>query len=394
MKGLKRLVVILSALVLLVVAFSRCMDSGVDNGHDLVATDSTRAGANTCKQCHQKIYDSYLQSPHANTSSEIQGQHLLQADSAETKKFDFDSHLRIAVEKRDSGAFQVAYIDHEEVLARKFDVAFGSGRDAITFASWNGNRLQQMQLTYFSRIKRWANSPGYRDKQLRFSRNIEMRCLECHAAHAEQKIVKSGGLVTAQELVKASVAYGIDCERCHGPAAKHVEFHIKNPAEKAAKYVSLYKSFTQKQKIDACAACHAGGDRLSIKSTFAFKAGDDLDKFLDKNTETVPDPDVHGQQVQLFRASQCFIKSKAMDCNTCHSIHNGGDQSVTAFSQKCISCHQTVKHSEKTLSNAMIKTNCIDCHMPMKSSKAISFKLAGEAKVAEYLLRSHKIAVY
>jgi hypothetical protein len=394
MGGLKRLIVVLVAIGLLVVLFSQCMDSGADEGHELVATDSTKAGMATCIQCHKKVYDNYLNSPHQKTSSPIKGHNLLQADSARSKRFSFDDHLAIAVERRDSGAYQVAYVDGEEQLARRFDVAFGSGKDAITFATWRGTRLNQMQLTYFSRLKSWANSPGYRDSRLYFSRQIDMRCLECHASFAEQKVATNGSLVTSKELVKGSVAYGIDCERCHGPAGKHAEFQLKHPEHKGAKYMTVYKSLTRKQKNDACATCHSGSDRKSIKPTFAFKAGDNLDEFLDKNSENVSNPDVHGQQTQMLASSACFIQSKTLDCNTCHAIHGNKAQSLTAYSNNCISCHQTVNHSQKTLNDQRVKTNCIDCHMPLKSSKAISFKLEGQAKLAAYLLRTHKIAVY
>jgi len=395
MVGFKRLMVVLSSIGLLVVLFSQCTDTDADKGYELAAADSTKAGMATCIQCHRNIYDDYLISPHQKTSSMIKGHELLQADSAISNQFSFDDHLKIAVERRDSGAYQVAYVDNEEQLARRFDVAFGSGKDAITFATWRGNRLNQLQLTYFSRLKTWANSPGYRNQQLYFSREIDVRCLECHTSFAEHKITKTGSLVTSQELIRGSVAYGIDCERCHGPAAKHAEFQLNHPEQKSSKYISLYKSFTRKQKTDACAVCHSGSDRKALRSTFVFKAGDDLDEFLDKDSETVRDPDVHGQQMQMLAGSQCFIQSKTLDCNTCHSIHGNKNEGLAGYSNKCISCHQTVKHSDRTLSSGIVlKENCIDCHMPKRSSKAISFKLSGNSKIATYLLRTHKIAVY
>ena len=395
MKGYQRLTFVLVVLGALVLLFSQCMDNNADKGYKLVASDSTKAGMTACINCHKNVYDNYLINPHQKTSSLIKGQHLLQADSAISKEFSFDDHLKITVEHRDSGAFQVAYFNNKEQFARKFDVAFGSGKDAITFASWQGKLLNQLQLTYFSRIKHWANSPGYRDNQLYFSRQIDARCLECHASFAEQKVEGNGSLVTSQELLKNSIIYGIDCERCHGPAAKHAEYQLKNPAEKAAKYITLYKSLSRKQKNDACAICHTGTDGKALKSTFKFKPGDKLEDFLEQDSKGNNDPDVHGKQMQLLASSQCFIQSKTMDCNTCHSIHGSSTQTLASYSNKCVSCHESVKHSQKTLSSTTnIKSNCIDCHMPMKSSKAISFKLAGNSKVAAYLLRTHKIAVY
>jgi predicted CXXCH cytochrome family protein len=346
MKGYQRLTFVLVVLGSLVLLFSQCMDNYPDEGYKFVANDSTKAGMTTCIQCHKSVYDNYLISPHQKTSSSIKDQHLLQADSAVSNEFSFDDHLKIAVEHRDSGAFQVAYFNNKEQFARKFDVAFGSGKDAITFASWRGEQLNQLQLTYFSRIKHWANSPGYRDNQLYFSRQINARCLECHASFAEQKVEGNGALITSQELLKNSIIYGIDCERCHGPAAKHAEYQLKNPAEKAAKYITLYKSLSRNQKNDACAVCHTGTDGKALKSTFTFKPGDKLEDFLEQDSKGNNDPDVHGKQMQLLASSQCFIQSKTMDCNTCHSIHGSRTtQTLSSYSNKCISCHELVQHS-------------------------------------------------
>ncbi|MHA4896420.1 multiheme c-type cytochrome [Pedobacter sp. PWIIR3] len=394
MKGSKRLLLIFTAIAGLVILFSQCMDTGKKTGGVALASDSTIAGTKTCVQCHKNIYDDYLSNVHYNTSRVVSGHSLFQGDSALSTDYNFDEHLKIKVEQRDTGLFQAVYADGEKLFDRKFDVAIGSGKNAITYGSWKKDNLQQMQLTYFSGIKSWANSPGYADKRIYFSRNISSRCLQCHASYVDEKVEKTGELIMSQHLVKTSLVYGINCERCHGPAGKHVEFHISNPNEKAAKFITLYQSITRKQKVDACSVCHSGSNRPVLKSTFGFKPGDDLDQYLDKNSMSESDPDVHGQQNQMLSASQCYVKSNSLSCNSCHSVHDAKANGLTAYSKKCMSCHATPKHSEKTLASAMVKTNCIDCHMPFQKSKVISFKLAGKQGVDPYLLRTHKIAVY
>ncbi len=394
MRGSKRLLLIFTAIAGLIVLFSQCMDTGKHTADVALATDSSFAGTKTCVQCHKGIYDSYLNNVHNNTSRPISSHSLFQGDSAASTEYSFNEHLKMKIEKRGNGVFQAVYVDGEKLIDRKFDVAIGSGKDAITYGSWKKNNLQQMQLTYFSRIKSWANSPGYADQRIYFSRNIGSRCLQCHASYADEKIEKSGILITSQELVKSSLVYGINCERCHGPAGKHVEFHINNPNEKVAKYIALYQSLSRKQKVDACSVCHSGSDRPVLKTTFTFKLGDNLDEYLDKNSVAEADPDVHGQQNQMLSSSQCYIKSSTLNCITCHSVHDDKVPGLTLYSKKCMNCHQVPKHSDKTLANAMVKTNCIDCHMPFQKSKVISFKLAGKKGLDPYLLRTHKIAVY
>jgi hypothetical protein len=193
-----------------------------------------------------------------------------------------------------------------------------------------------------------------------------------------------------------SLVYGIDCERCHGPAAQHVEFHLDNPKEKVARYVQRYQSLSRQQKLDACGVCHSGADQYELKSTFGFKPGERLTDYHSKPTAGYQEgkPDVHGNQIQMLELSQCFIQSKSLECGTCHNPHERKNEGLTLYSKKCMSCHTVIKHSEKTLANAMVKTNCIDCHMPLQTSNVISFQEAGRKDVSPYKLHTHRIGVY
>ncbi|MDB5132594.1 MAG: hypothetical protein JWR02_2343, partial [Mucilaginibacter sp.] len=194
--------------------------------------------------------------------------------------------------------------------------------------------------------------------------------------------------------------YSIDCERCHGPAANHVNFQTANPTEKKARYIVTYKSLTRAQKLDACAVCHAGNkDNFQI-SAFKFKIGDTLAKFKEPtffsqtpNTATL---DVHGNQNGLLAASKCFLKSN-MDCGTCHDPHKNEALNLAAYSQRCMSCHNNASHNFCKAApqlGALIKNNCIDCHMPLKPSNAIEIALSDGRKQVPYLVRTHYIAVY
>lgn len=394
MKGNKRLLLIFGLIAIMVVLFAQCMN----NKKAAPATENTIAGAATCKQCHAEIADSYLQNPHQHTSHPIEGDELVNGPLPHSSVFAFNAHLKVIVEKRDSGMYQVAYLDGKEVAARRFDIAFGAGVKAYTYASWQGNELKQLPLSYFKAIQSWANSPGFPSDRVYFDRPIGVRCLECHSSFVNRKLVPNGPLSVKEELDGKTLVYGIDCERCHGPAGKHVEFHLDHPEVKTAKYIASYKTLTRQQKIDACAVCHSGNDWQVQQSTFSFKPGDNLKKYraatvgLSSNKEPVLD--VHGNQSQLLEKSKCFIASKTMDCSSCHRTHENLKGNLTAYSQRCVSCHTSIKHSKITLSNAMVKTNCIDCHMPKQPSKLISFQLAGNNQLSSYLLRTHKIAIY
>jgi nitrate/TMAO reductase-like tetraheme cytochrome c subunit len=405
LKGNRRLLLILAVIIAMVVLFAQCMDSKPP------ATEKTYAGAASCKQCHTAIVESYVENVHQQTSAAIEGDQIFNRHLAgksltgrtnvikdHADVYEFDMHTKMAMEKRDGKMFQVVYQDGKEQVARPFDIRIGAGKKAYTYGYWEGSQLRQLPLSYYSTISSWANSPGYPAAKVYLDRPITARCLECHSSFAEARSVPDGPLKVKEELKQTSLIYGIDCERCHGPAGKHVEFHLDHPQEKAAKYIALYKTLSHQQKTDACAVCHSGADTEVQKSTFGFKPGDKLKDyyFIAYGAVKKKVPDVHGNQTALLAQSKCFINSKTMDCSSCHRTHENLKGNLTAYSQKCISCHSTatIKHSKATLTNAVVKTNCIDCHMPEQSSNLISFKLAGKEKTSKYFLRTHKIGVY
>nr|WP_068886494.1 multiheme c-type cytochrome [Pedobacter panaciterrae] len=390
MKRKGRLLLVFSVIAVLVVLFSQCMDTS----KSAKATETTIAGAKTCVQCHKDISNAYLKNVHYAASAPIESNN--QINLGADYVYEYDENLKVAIEKRDSGTFQVVYFKGKEELAKRFDIAIGAGKNAYTYASWRGDILSQLPLSFFKQINGWANSPGFRTSAPDFGRIIESRCLECHSSFIESKNKNTNSLVVSREMLKSSLVYGIDCERCHGPAGKHVEFHLKNPDEKEAKFMVLYKTLTRKQRVDACGVCHSGNDAELLKSTFSFKPGDDLKQYYAHLSPSSEESqlDVHGQQNLMLEGSKCFTKSNSLECSTCHSPHDQIKGSLTLYSKKCISCHSSIKHTEKTLANAMVKTNCIDCHMPLKPSKVISFQQAGQSEVSPYMLRSHRIAVY
>ena len=193
---------------------------------------------------------------------------------------------------------------------------------------------------------------------------------------------------------------GVTCEKCHGPAAKHVEFQTQNPTVKTAKFIINPASFSRQQSLDQCALCH-GGRLQKTKPSFEFTAGDKLaDYFLiEPVSADVNSIDVHGNQYGLLKASKCFLKSNTLTCNTCHDPHKNEKGNAALFSQRCISCHND-KHADAVLCKMTaslgndIHNNCINCHMPQQPSMAIAVMLQGAAMPAPALMHTHLIKTY
>jgi len=253
-----------------------------------------------------------------------------------------------------------------------------------------------MPITYYTAANQWSNSPGFPNKVV-LNRPITSRCLECHTTYAET--ISAPGK-EPEEFDHDRILFGVDCEKCHGPAAQHVEFQTKNPNDKTGKYIVNPASLTRQQNIDLCALCH-GGTKAKTRPSFEFTVGDTLSNFfvlgdLKTATPNYDNVDVHGNQYGLLAASKCFTMS-SMTCNSCHNTHENERGNIKLFSQRCISCHQAdhgkICKMTATMGSA-ITSNCIDCHMPSKRSQAITLMLPGQNVPTAASVRSHFISIY
>jgi hypothetical protein len=356
------------------------------------------AGSDKCIKCHRAIYTSYLQTAHFESSRPAAVHNIHGSFNEGHNIAVIGDNSKVVMEKRGDSLYQAAYENGKQVRAEHIDITFG-GRKAETYAYWKGDQSFELPISYFSNLKSWTNSPGYVPlHHAYFDRPIIQRCFECHSSYIEQLPITGLDKQEAQ-FNKSSLIYSIDCERCHGPAAEHVNFHTDNPGEKKARYIVKFSALTRAQKLDACAVCHGGGKDVYLESVFKFKMGDTLSKFKEPSFSR-PDPnpatlDVHGNQNGLLAASKCFLMSN-MDCSTCHNTHVNESSNLAAFSQKCMKCHNEANHNFCTDPKpvAFMKNNCIDCHMPLKPSGLIAVASAGGKKHVPYLVRTHHIAVY
>ncbi len=352
------------------------------------------AGSVTCATCHKKIYESHLLTNHYLTSAPASEKSIKGSFQKDKNIFPFNPSLFVAMEKRDSGLYEVAFSKGIEKVARRFDIVTGSGAKGQTYLSWKGNELFQLPISYLTSANEWANSPGFPNKVI-YNRPITSRCLECHSTYAN---VISAPEKEPEEYDHNQIIYGVDCEKCHGPAAKHVEYETQNPKDPIGKYIINPAKFSRQQSLDLCGLCH-GGRLQKIKPSFEFIAGDTLSQYFVPNTSgpVTKDIDVHGNQLGLLKESKCFQISATMTCVTCHNPHENERGKVTLFSVRCMTCHNKehgtfCKIDPSTVSS--IKNNCIDCHMPKQPSMSVALMLPGADIPTAALIHTHLIKVY
>ena len=355
------------------------------------------AGSQTCAECHIDIFKTHIETAHYNSSAIANEDNIKGSFEIGKNQYNLNEYLKFVMDKKEDGFYQnVLYIsDSTLVNSKKFDIVIGSGTKGQTYLSWKKNQLNQLQISYFEPTNSWINSPGYPTDQLDLERPIEGRCLECHATFVEN----TANFNKLNVYNKSNMVYGIDCERCHGPAAEHVNFHKKNPEVLEPKAILSYNDLNRQQKLDVCALCHSGLRTQTLNKPFTFMVGDTLNKYSvpDYDKNSLKDLDVHANQYGLLSASKCFIKSETMDCSTCHDVHKKQRNETSFFIQKCISCHSD-NHEVKCAVDPTISSangnNCIQCHMPLTPSKSMRVQTSTDSTLTSVKVRSHFIGVY
>ncbi|TDQ11548.1 multiheme c-type cytochrome [Pedobacter metabolipauper] len=354
------------------------------------------AGSETCKKCHAVLSEHYMQNAHFKTSAPVNPASLMFNPDQKQLDYDYGNFQQVRFEKRGKDFFQVGYSNGTEQTSAAMDLVIGT-KNAQTYLTWRGDFLFELPATYFKNLNRFTASPGYLEAHPDFNRGIVKRCLQCHTSFIDGKAQENHSFSRNVRLEKASLITGIDCERCHGPSANHVNFHTAYPDSLKSRYMKSYLSLTRTQKIDACAMCHSGSTAMMVKNIYFFKPGDTLENYREVDYMR-PDPkvqqDVHGNQVELLAGSKCFISSQ-LECGTCHDTHQN-KLSLTIYNQKCQSCHYDAgkKHPSLTEKEFMLSKNkCVDCHMPMQSSNTIKVKDKNKL-IHPYQVRTHLIRIY
>jgi Cytochrome c554 and c-prime len=355
--------------------------------------DPVFTGSAACASCHKDIYASHIKTAHYLDSRPASAEAIKGSFKNGKNRFVYNDHMEVLMEKKDGHFFQTAQFNGNTTESEAFAIVIGSGRKGQSYLYWDGDRLFQLPISYYVPLDSWVNSPGYPTNLVYFNKAVHGQCMECHGTNA--KIAEIDGRGTVFD--SSSIMYGIDCERCHGPGSQHVAWHNTHPGELTGKYIVNAKRLGRQQRLDACALCHSGF-RQENQPSFSFRVGDTLDNYSTANYDSAATAslDVHGNQYGLLISSKCFQQSQ-LDCSSCHDPHTNEHGQFAAYSQRCLSCHNTT--SQHPCSSSVVKqknltANCIDCHMPALASQKITFQISGEKQLVNDLVRTHRVAIY
>jgi predicted CXXCH cytochrome family protein len=297
-----------------------------------------------------------------------------------------DTHYSMAV--RDGKYFQRRWqigFDGKETNAEEMraDFVMGSGSHARTYLSrtLRGTLIQLPLGWYSEKGGYWALNPGYDTAHPPSHRPIAYECMFCHNSYSQ---IPAGHENSGSEpIYTGAIPQGIDCQRCHGPGAKHLQT-VQSGAAKAQEIRASILNpgrLSKERQMEVCMQCHllTAGTRLPGlvrrfgRGPFSYVAGQSLGDFI-VSFDHAPGAgyddkfEIAGGAYR-FRQSQCFLKSKGeMTCTTCHNPHSvpRGAEATVYYARICRQCH-AAEVDRVTASGAHPSNpDCVSCHMPKR----------------------------
>ena len=342
------------------------------------AAEAAFAGDEACASCHADLYASYHRTGMGRSVSRFEpatAPERFGEDGRSPAVYNERFDLYYEAFLRNDSLFQREYrldgrgeVTHE--LTYPADYVVGSGNATRSYFMRAGGFVTEMPLTWYVERALWDMSPGYETSNSRFSRPATLECMTCHNGFPEHSAFTQNHY--------AELPLGITCERCHGPAADHVEARLAGAEPDGPDPTVVNPARLERTlQLSVCQQCHLEGIAV-------FKPGEDPTTFrpgealaahrtVFARQDRIEDAEDFGIASHGLRLAQsaCF-EASAMTCTTCHDPHRPtADFGPDAFNETCRSCHggdgsphEAACSRPATGSPAEALTgDCVSCHM-------------------------------
>jgi predicted CXXCH cytochrome family protein len=348
----------------------------------LPGTQNAYVAPAVCSQCHEGIATTFAKTGMGRSFYRATPQHMAEKVKNSKPFFHEASHTYFETIER-AGKFyqrrwQIGFDGRDtNVEEKQIDFVLGSGNHALTFLHLTArNTLQQLPLGWYAENGgSWAMNPGY--DQLNYqgsTRAIHYECMSCHNAYP--RIPASQREPGSEARYSLPLPEGIDCQRCHGPGARHVAAAGRAGASQDEIRAAIVNParLSPGREMEVCLQCHLETSSRLLphaisrlnRGPFDYTPGKalgdyrlDFDRLPGKNEDFEV-----ASAAYRFRTSQCFLKSEGkLRCTSCHNPHDipRGESATRQYNRVCQGCHAAPKPA-----GHQAQADCISCHMPKR----------------------------
>jgi len=237
----------------------------------------------------------------------------------------------------------------QESLSAEPQWAFGNGHMGQTYIYRQNGELYESHLSFYTGTESLDVTPGQERTSPsglpqalgRLEEPSEIkRCFGCHTTAS----------TISGTFDPEHAFWGVTCEACHGPGAKHVAA-MKSGNEAKEKLIFNPASLDPIRSVDFCGACHR---------TWQDVVGSGLIGVGILNVRFAP---------YRLENSRCWKQQDArITCLACHDPHQPLVEEIESYDSRCLQCHvlkgrnRTASLSGKACPRATRK--CATCHMP------------------------------
>jgi len=361
-------------------------------------------GADACRPCHAEQYDLWAASTHGRAGglpgeveviARFDGKPLAFKDAYVVPEQGADGSLSFTVKQRHGGTEKIAVaavVGGGHMLGggtQSFFARFADG--TLRFLPFDFIREESVWFAQLRSDASWAPIDGTLAladlanwPPARILGNTP-RFSNCDVCHGSQIQLLPGANGTLQTRFKS---LAINCESCHGPGRRHLEWaNAPDRATRADVGLPALDTYAKDASLQVCFQCHASRPVLdpdylpgrSYDDHFALKY------WLLENNPYFPDGRIRTFSYQdNHQFSDCYVNG-AMTCVDCHDPHSQKYRDV--FGRKldgrfadgqCTGCHASkavdspahTHHPEGSTGDV-----CTACHMPFLQEPTVGKKL-------------------
>jgi hypothetical protein len=233
----------------------------------------------------------------------------------------------------------------KETIRVALEWGFGQGAAGQTYLFQRDGRWYESRVSYYSALKGLDLTMGAQNIP---ARNLDEaagrltapteagQCFDCHATHAVEK----------RALTLPAMGAGVQCERCHGDADRHLAAELSGDSANSG--MRKLGTMSTEELSDFCGQCHRTWSQIAASGPMGIL-------------------NVRFQPYRL-QSSRCYdAEDPRIRCTACHDPHAELRTDPATYDANCTACHSRGATPPTAASSHICRVstrNCVTCHMP------------------------------